>query len=58
MDYLEKFLRAKKEEDWQIEEVDLNSMDVQSLTGESMQGEIFFPGTRNSKTMNSLWLIR
>ena len=29
MDYLEKFLRAKKEEDWQIEELDLNSMDIQ-----------------------------
>ena len=33
MDYLEKFLRAKKEEDWQIEELDLNSMDIQPLTG-------------------------
>lgn len=36
MDYLEKFLRAKKEEDWQIEELDLNSMDIQPLTGESL----------------------
>ncbi|MCG4732941.1 NAD(P)H-dependent oxidoreductase [Casaltella massiliensis] len=36
MDYLEKFLRAKKEEDWQIEELDLNSMDIQPLTGDSL----------------------
>lgn len=54
-DYIEKFKEAKKNEDWTLEEVNLNDMDLQPLNKERLANRDRLAREKNLQTKSLTW---